>query len=111
MLPAIRPSQPPRTRSPSSVPTGVMVPVYRIPGGTARCFAGCSMRGTGHDGAGLLRLRSQRRDCLDVSKARKQGECKVADAAVDRTPTGSARVLIAADKFKGSLTAVQVAER
>ncbi|MET7743054.1 glycerate kinase [Streptomyces sp. NPDC005385] len=31
----------------------------------------------------------------------------MADAAVDRTP----RVLIAADKFKGSLTAVQVAER
>ena len=30
---------------------------------------------------------------------------------MDRTPTGSARVLIAADKFKGSLTAVQVAER
>ncbi|HEY9439164.1 MAG TPA: glycerate kinase, partial [Streptomyces sp.] len=29
------------------------------------------------------------------------------DGAVDRTP----RVLVAADKFKGSLTAVQVAER
>ncbi|KOV62331.1 glycerate kinase [Streptomyces sp. MMG1121] len=36
-----------------------------------------------------------------------QGESKVADAAVDETR----RVLIAADKFKGSLTAVQVAER
>ncbi|MET7699009.1 glycerate kinase [Streptomyces sp. NPDC005485] len=35
----------------------------------------------------------------------------MADAAVNRTPTGNARVLIAADKFKGSLTAVQVAER
>ncbi|KOV75037.1 glycerate kinase [Streptomyces sp. NRRL WC-3723] len=36
-----------------------------------------------------------------------QGEDKVADAAVNETR----RVLIAADKFKGSLTAVQVAER
>jgi glycerate 2-kinase len=36
-----------------------------------------------------------------------QGESKVADAAVNETR----RVLIAADKFKGSLTAVQVAER
>lgn len=54
----------------------------------------------------LLRLWSQRRDCLDASKARKARGCKVADAA------GTAgHVLIAADKFKGSLTAVQVAER
>lgn len=54
----------------------------------------------------LLRLRSQRRDCLASSKAQQQGESKVADAA------GAARhVLIAADKFKGSLTAVQVAQR
>jgi glycerate kinase len=36
-----------------------------------------------------------------------QGECKVANAAGN----GAQRVLIAADKFKGSLTAVQVAER
>ncbi|GHA26326.1 glycerate kinase [Streptomyces canarius] len=36
-----------------------------------------------------------------------QGEDKVADAGVNETR----RVLIAADKFKGSLTAVQVAER
>jgi glycerate 2-kinase len=37
----------------------------------------------------------------------------VANAAVDGTDTGTAipRVLIAADKFKGTLTAVQVAER
>ncbi|MEL3947800.1 glycerate kinase [Streptomyces sp. LNU-CPARS28] len=67
----------------------------------------------------LLRLWSQRRDCLDASKAQEQGECKVADAA-ETAGVGAAQgaggtvlghVLIAADKFKGSLTAVQVAER
>lgn len=36
-----------------------------------------------------------------------RGECKVAEAAVDE----DRRVLVAADKFKGSLTAVEVAER
>jgi glycerate kinase len=45
---------------------------------------------------------SGRRDCLFDSKG-----CKVTDGAV----TQPARVLVAADKFKGSLTAVQVAER
>ncbi|WP_221355994.1 glycerate kinase [Streptomyces beigongshangae] len=35
----------------------------------------------------------------------------MADAAVDRTGSRTRRVLVAADKFKGSLTAVQVAER
>lgn len=49
-----------------------------------------------------LRIGSGRRDCLFESKG-----CKVADGAVMET----ARVLVAADKFKGSLTAVQVAER
>ncbi len=39
--------------------------------------------------------------------ARRARGCKVADAAVH----GTRRVLVAADKFKGSLTAVQVAER
>lgn len=36
-----------------------------------------------------------------------QGDSKVADAAVE----GTRRVLVAADKFKGSLTAVEVAQR
>ncbi len=49
-----------------------------------------------------LRIGSGRRDCLFESKG-----CKVTDGAVMET----ARVLVAADKFKGSLTAVQVAER
>ncbi|MFJ2744690.1 glycerate kinase [Streptomyces sp. NPDC087440] len=56
------------------------------------------------------RLWSGRRDCLFESKG-----CKVADGAAKSAAseeTGAkARVLIAADKFKGSLTAVQVAER
>lgn len=50
----------------------------------------------------VLRIGSGRRDCLFESKG-----CKVTDGAVMET----ARVLVAADKFKGSLTAVQVAER
>jgi glycerate kinase len=50
----------------------------------------------------VLRIGSGRRDCLFESKG-----CKVTDGAVTET----ARVLVAADKFKGSLTAVQVAER
>ena len=45
----------------------------------------------GHGQRPLLRLRSQRRDCLDVCKARKQGECKVADAAVNRSRAEPAR--------------------
>ncbi|MYZ39208.1 glycerate kinase, partial [Streptomyces sp. SID4917] len=48
------------------------------------------------------RIRSGRRDCLFESRG-----FEVTDGAV----TEVARVLIAADKFKGSLTAVQVAER
>ena len=52
--------------------------------------------------SGGVRIGSGRRDCLFESKG-----CKVTDGAVIET----ARVLIAADKFKGSLTAVQVAER
>lgn len=50
----------------------------------------------------VLPIRSTRRDCLFDSKG-----YKVTDGAV----TQPARVLVAADKFKGSLTAVQVAER
>lgn len=50
----------------------------------------------------MLRIGSGRRDCLFESKG-----CKVTDGAVIQP----ARVLVAADKFKGSLTAVQVAER
>ncbi len=50
----------------------------------------------------VVRIGSGRRDCLFESKG-----CKVTDGAVMET----ARVLVAADKFKGSLTAVQVAER
>lgn len=49
-----------------------------------------------------LPIGSWRRDCLFDSKG-----CKVTDGAV----TQPACVLVAADKFKGSLTAVQVAER
>ncbi|GGZ15746.1 glycerate kinase [Streptomyces nitrosporeus] len=49
-----------------------------------------------------MRIGSGRRDCLFDSKG-----CKVTDGAVLET----AHVLVAADKFKGSLTAVQVAER
>lgn len=74
----------------------------------------CSTVRSVHDDGGVRRLRSQRRDCLDVCEAGKQGECKVADSAVKTTRAGTGRVprvLIAADKFKGSLTAVQVAER
>lgn len=48
------------------------------------------------------RIGSTRRDCLFDSKG-----CNVTNGAA----TDTARVLIAADKFKGSLTAVQVAER
>lgn len=66
----------------------------------------------------FLRLWSQRRDCLDASKAQEARGCKVADAAATEGTAGSVgtgraagHVLIAADKFKGSLTAVQVAER
>ncbi len=62
-------------------------------------------RADGHGQRTLLRLRSQRRDCLDASKAR-TARGKVADAA-----QAARHVLIAADKFKGSLTAVQVAQR
>lgn len=51
----------------------------------------------------VVRIGSERRDCLFESK----GLNKVTDGAV----TEAARVLVAADKFKGSLTAVQVAER
>lgn len=51
---------------------------------------------------GVVRIGSGRRDCLFDSKG-----CKVTDGAVLET----AHVLVAADKFKGSLTAVQVAER
>ncbi|AEN13431.1 glycerate kinase [Streptomyces sp. DvalAA-21] len=51
---------------------------------------------------GLVPIGSGRRDCLFESKG-----YKVTDGAVIDT----ARVLVAADKFKGSLTAVQVAER
>ncbi len=52
--------------------------------------------------AGVVRIGSWRRDCLFESKG-----YKVTDGAVIET----ARVLVAADKFKGSLTAVEVAER
>lgn len=52
--------------------------------------------------SGVVRIGSGRRDCLFESKG-----CKVTDGADVET----ARVLVAADKFKGSLTAVQVAER
>ncbi|MDI3406995.1 glycerate kinase [Streptomyces sp. B-S-A6] len=60
-----------------------------------------------------LGIGSQRRDCLDASKARKARGSKVADAAVtaESERAQARRVLIAADKFKGSLTAVQVAQR
>lgn len=51
------------------------------------------------------RLWSGRRDCLFESKG-----CKVTDGAVKKAD-GGAHVLVAADKFKGSLTAVEVAER
>ncbi|KOX44245.1 glycerate kinase [Streptomyces sp. NRRL F-7442] len=44
---------------------------------------------------------------MTCARLGEQGEIKVADAAVD----GTRRVLVAADKFKGSLTAVEVAER
>ncbi|MDF9869097.1 glycerate kinase [Streptomyces avidinii] len=52
--------------------------------------------------SGVVPIGSGRRDCLFESKG-----CKVTDGAVMETP----HVLVAADKFKGSLTAVQVAER
>lgn len=52
--------------------------------------------------SGVVPIRSGRRDCLFESKG-----CKVTDGAAMETP----HVLVAADKFKGSLTAVQVAER
>lgn len=52
--------------------------------------------------SGEARIGSGRRDCLFESKG-----FKVTDGAVMETP----HVLVAADKFKGSLTAVQVAER
>lgn len=52
--------------------------------------------------AGVVPIGSWRRDCLFESKG-----YKVTDGAVIET----ARVLVAADKFKGSLTAVEVAER
>ena len=58
----------------------------------------------------VRRLWSGRRDCLFESKG-----CMVADGAVNTAVEGAAKggahVLVAADKFKGSLTAVQVAER
>ncbi len=53
-------------------------------------------------GAEGVPIGSGRRDCLFESKG-----YKVTDGAV----TQPARVLVAADKFKGSLTAVEVAER
>ncbi|RII09296.1 Glycerate kinase [Streptomyces sp. YIM 130001] len=58
------------------------------------------------------RLRSQRRDGLATSEAHEARGTKVADAvnAASTTAHGRDRVLIAADKFKGSLTAVAVAE-
>lgn len=90
-----------------------MVPVYPIPAAAVRCSGGRPGR-DGDDGGAVLRLRSQRRDCLAVREAGKQGECKVANSAEKTTRPGDRRdprVLIAADKFKGSLTAVQVAER
>src|SRR5262249_31268310 len=65
---------------------------------------------TGRGGRRVRWLGSQRRDCLDMRKARRVRGMRVADAAVKGTRTAH-RVLIAADKFKGSLTAVQVAER
>ncbi|GHD95204.1 glycerate kinase [Streptomyces naganishii JCM 4654] len=69
---------------------------------------GPSQGSAGHGGAGAFPVKvAVARLVPTRAGPGEQGDGKVADAAVRDTR----RVLVAADKFKGSLTAVQVAER